>query len=211
MVFSYYGTILMITRIFTDTNDSSNQTGHATFNYEAITISASSEIIGLTIAILAVNRIGRISPAVSSFLMGGTFAVVLAFSASSKPIWFLTVIAFGARCVEMAGSSILWISTAEILPTELRSTGHGSSNAIGRIGGILAPFLIQSNISLLTVSVCMFGIHSVTALGMSLLPETKNLEVGEISLHGHETAEVCANERTSVLQNKTVLTYSTVR
>jgi OCT family organic cation transporter-like MFS transporter 4/5 len=38
-----------------------------------------------------------------------------------------------------ASFAILFVYTAEMFPTEIRSTAVGSSSTCGRIGGILAP------------------------------------------------------------------------
>ena len=45
----------------------------------------------------------------------------------------------------MTGSCVSWVSTAEILTTEVRTTGHSAANAIARIGAIFSPFVIEGS------------------------------------------------------------------
>mmetsp|Transcript_2141 Transcript_2141/g.3869 ORF Transcript_2141/g.3869 Transcript_2141/m.3869 type:complete len:506 (-) Transcript_2141:553-2070(-) len=134
MEFSYYGTILIVTRVFMndgrgDMNDYDDDDGgnHAAveFEYGSIFISSSAELLGLTFVIYTVDRIGRILPATCFFFLGGVFCLMLTVAAeTSQPIAVLTLIAFCAKGVEMGSSCLLWVSTAELLPTEIRSTGN---------------------------------------------------------------------------------------
>lgn len=197
MGISYYGAIMIVTRVFVTEDDTDDNNGHITFNYRSIGISCSAEIIGLTLVVLAVNRIGRIYPAVSFFGLGGVFSAVLSLSTSSQPVWLLTFVAFCTKCVEMGSSCLLWVITVEILPTELRSTGHGSSNAIGKLGGALCPFLIEGDIPFWIVGMIMFIVHFITAFCVCHLPETKSLEMGQINLSNekkNDAKDIMINE-----------------
>lgn len=43
------------------------------------------------------------------------------------------------------------MSTAEILTTEIRSTGKSAANAVARIGGVFSHFLIRRDTPFLTI------------------------------------------------------------
>jgi hypothetical protein len=73
------------------------------------------------------------------------------------------------------------VSTAEVLTTEVRTTGHSAANAVARIGSIIAPFLIVGHSSLTKKGLVMLAIHAITVICVSQLPETKGSHMGRIS------------------------------
>ena len=121
MAFGYYGTIMIITRVFED--DSHADNGDPMFNFKSIVISSSAELLGLTVVILTVERVGRIRPQVICFFLGGVFSLILSISASSGSVILLTAISFCAKSVEGGASCLLWVTTAESLTTDIRATG----------------------------------------------------------------------------------------
>ena len=95
----------------------------------------------------------------------------------------------------MAATSITWLHTSELLPTEIRATGHGLANAAGRIGGITSPFIISESTSLRTIGIVMFLISSTTAILSRCLPETVGKALGDFS--SDSETKTIANELTS--------------
>lgn len=182
----YYGTILAVTRIFDEDamNSAQNQDGEEPhFNYRAIFISASAELFGLIIVIHTVDSLGRIPSQVMSYIFGGvclfTLSMVSTVTSSSA---LLTILSFLARAFEMMGSCVTWISTAEILTTDIRTTGHSAANAMGRTGAFVSPYLVGTNNSMQTVGSIMLMIHLLTAYFAYNLPETRGREIGHTSL-----------------------------
>jgi uncharacterized membrane protein (DUF4010 family) len=123
MAFGYYGTILAVTRVFSE--EAQDENGRLTFNYEAIFISSAAEFVGLTVVVLAVDKVGRVWPMTLNFVLGGTFVLILSLLADSgsESDFLLTSTAFMGRAVEMGASCLLWVTTAEVLSTEIRTTG----------------------------------------------------------------------------------------
>ena len=78
----------------------------------------------------------------------------------------------------MGASCTTWVSTSEVLPTEIRTTGHGFANAMGRIGGFLSPFIISEGNSLRTIGLVMMFVSLVTTWLASQLPETMGKALG---------------------------------
>ena len=82
---AYYGSILSITKIFDDetkqnatlalsangTTIASTMTETTNFDYSAIFISSSAELLGTTFVILLVDRVGRIPSQVVSYALAG--------------------------------------------------------------------------------------------------------------------------------------------
>mmetsp|Transcript_24391 Transcript_24391/g.44054 ORF Transcript_24391/g.44054 Transcript_24391/m.44054 type:complete len:518 (-) Transcript_24391:34-1587(-) len=179
----YYGTVLAVTRIFdADADEGADaQDGTPTFDYQAIFISASAEILGLFVVIQTVDSVGRIPTQAMSYIFGGIFLFSLAMSAGTASNNLLTVLAFCARAFEMMGSCVTWVSTAEILPTEIRSTGHSAANAMGRTGAFMSPYLVGTNVPIKFVGAAMLAIHLLTACCAWHLPESKGKDLGHVT------------------------------
>lgn len=180
--FGYYGTIMAITKIFDKDKDADgNEIETYNFDYAAIFVSSSAELVGTTFAISAVDVYGRIPLQVVSYAMAGiavcTLCILAAHDASRD-----VLIAFGflARIFEMSGSCVSWVSTAEILTTEVRTTGHSAANAVARIGALVSPFVVQGDMPLITMGLIMLAIHGVTVICISQLPETKGSHMGGV-------------------------------
>ena len=76
------------------------------------------------------------------------------------------------------GSCVTWVSTAEVLATEIRTTGHSAANAVARTGGFFSPYLVGGKLPLPTVGIIMLVIHLFTAFCASRLPETRGKRLG---------------------------------
>jgi len=178
--FGYYGIILTITRVFEDDSNNSN-TNVPEFDFVAIFISCSAELVGLFLVINTVDRLGRVQSQVWSYLLAGMFVFLLSnFSLNNDSLSrvFLTFFAFMARSFEMGASCMTWVCTAEVLSTEIRTTGHSAANALARVGGFICPYLIGSDVSLATIGWVMLGIHIGVTICSFHLPETKGLALG---------------------------------
>ena len=136
LAFMYYGAIRAVSIVFSKYNDN-NKNGFD-FDYVAILIASSAEIVGLTLAILLVDRIGRVSSQIWTYSLGGLCLLLLGFldySMGKDAIdgndrgelqrQYLIGLAFLSRMFIMGATSITWLHTAEILPTRFRATGHG--------------------------------------------------------------------------------------
>jgi MFS family permease len=181
--FGYYGTIMVITEIFDREDDNGqNNTNTYDFDYGAIFLSSSAELIGTTFAISTIDSLGRIPLQVVSYTMAGISVCALCILADrDTPRDTLIVFSFVARIFEMCGSCVTWVMTAEVLTTEVRTTGHSAANAVARIGSIIAPFLIVGNSSLTEKGLVMLAIHAMTVICVARLPETKGSHMGRNS------------------------------
>lgn len=188
--FCYYGTVIAITRIFdADDGDVDENGDAANFDYSAIFISSSAEVLGLALVIYAVDTIGRIPSQVISYACGGICLFILSFWSESGDRYVLIGLAFLTRIFEMSASCVTWISTTEVLSTEIRSTGHSAANAVARVGGFLCPYLVAGNLSLPIVGGVMLFVHMFTALAASKLPETKGVAMGKASSSNDEFSD----------------------
>ncbi len=189
--FSFYGTMMTVTRVFDnyDVYDEDDEAqyyaeaaGEDEFDYAAIFLSSASELIGTTLAIKLVESAGRIKTLVGSCVIGaiGTFAMCALDVTNLR--WALISCALVARAAQMSMACTAWIVTAELLSTEILSTGHSAVNAIARLGAFFSPYLVDGNFSLLEIGIVLFSIQMVTALSSSTLLETKGVELGKAIL-----------------------------
>ena len=185
LAFLYYGVIFAVSMVFSEhqVEDDFGHGGHYEFDYSAILISASSEVVGLIIVLMTIDKWGRIATQTVTYIGGGTSCLLLGCLASvdaSRNV--LIFLAFLARMFMMGGSCTTWVSTTEILPTEIRATGHSAANALARIGGFLCPYIISEGTSLRAIGVFIFAVSMVTGLISWLLPETQGKAIGEAQL-----------------------------
>ena len=162
--------------------------GQYSFDYGAILASACSEIAGTTLVYLLIDRIGRVPLQVFSYLGGGMFVFFLCLLGTREDVGdgveqnssrlVLIVIAFLARMCFMGGSCTTWVSTAEILSTEIRTTGHSSANAVARLSGAMSPFLVTSETPLDVVGGILLVISALAAFASWNLPETMGKALG---------------------------------
>jgi MFS family permease len=177
--FGYYGTLLAITKVFDRENEASSESDSYSFDYGAIFLSSSAELVGTTLVILVVDRIGRIPSQVISYTLAGTSVCLLCTLASMGSSRTLLVgLSFLARVFEMGGTCVTWVSTAEILDTEIRSTGHSTANAMARLGAFFCPFLVEGGTPLARIGLIMLVVHAFTVVCVSKLPETKGKGMG---------------------------------
>lgn len=187
--FAYYGTIIAVTLVFASTDeDSGDQNGSGqdltrySFDYGAIMTSASAEIAGLTIVILLIDRVGRIPSQVGFYVAGGLSVFGLCFLAGrvSSSRTSLVVAAFLARMFYMGATCVTWVSTAEILTTEVRATGHSAANAIARIGGSASPYVVAASTPFTVIGSVMLAISLLASWALWHLPETKGKSMGGV-------------------------------
>lgn len=191
LAFLYYGAILAVSLVFTEVNDDDNaEDGVYDFDYQAIFISASSEIVGLVVVLMLIDRWGRIPTQTFTYIMGGVCCLFLGYAAhfdASRTV--LVILAFVARMAMMGATCTTWVSTSEILTTDIRATGHGYANAMSRIGGFICPYVISANNSLNNIGLFLFLVSCVAAAVVWQLPETSGHSLGADQEHGKSAEE----------------------
>ena len=184
--FLYYAGVLVITRVFS--TSTSHGTGYQ-FNFAAIFTSSTAELVGTFVVIAAVDTVGRIQTQAWSWIVDGIAMASLCMIAETNHLqnetgdsttYLLVALAYVVRICGMTGSSALWISTAEIMTTSVRTTGHSVVYATGRIGGFLCPLVVKTTVplSIVALVVSLFGFG--TAVSVWSLPETTGKALGKV-------------------------------
>jgi len=184
--FLYYGTVIAVTLAFFKSDDTANKddnnngkTHSYEFDYFPIILSSSAEVAGVTLVLFTVDRFGRINCLSLYFLLGGLSVLGLCgLEKATVGDESKMLLAFLARFFVYSGSNIVWILTAELLTTEIRTTGHSAANAVARVGAFLAPFLVQPTENPIHIGIIMFlaSLFSVTCARH--LPETVGQPLG---------------------------------
>jgi len=180
LAFLYYGVIIAVSIVFTVHEVAENGEGSYDFDYSAIFISASAEIFGLLVVLFTIDRYGRIPTQTTAYLMGGGSCLLLTLAAAAdSPRYLLLILAFMSRMAMMGSSCTTWVSTSEILSTEIRATGHGAANAVARLGGFFCPYIISDHTPIHWIGIFIFTVSVVTASVSWFLPETAGQSLGE--------------------------------
>ncbi|XP_023323116.1 organic cation transporter protein isoform X2 [Eurytemora carolleeae] len=129
------------------------------------------EIPAYILAIFVLLRYGRRFPYCISMILSGLS--LLCISLVPQGNWCVMMLAlFGKTCITFAFAT-LFIYSTEIFPTVIRTGAIGSASFIGRLGGILAPWVGGLSSVHPYLPVWIFGINAVFAgLWAFSLPET---------------------------------------
>lgn len=184
--FSFYGTILTMTRIFD--YESAEYYYYADedapdFDYFALFLSSAAEIFGTAASIVFIDKIGRIKSLVLFFILGGLSVFSLcAVDGFTEDRWAVISFALIARAAEMGAACVTWVVTVELLSTEILSTGHSAVNFAAKFGAFLTPFLVEGDVSIVTIGAVLLVVNLAAAFMSSTLLETHGIEIGKAVL-----------------------------
>ncbi|KAK8584673.1 hypothetical protein V6N13_138627 [Hibiscus sabdariffa] len=156
--FTYYGLVLLTTELNTGRN---RCVGHKAetkkvedVDYKDVFITTFAEFPGLIIVAVTVDRVGRRLSMAVLFFTCCILVFPLLFQQSDR---VTTGLLFGSRVCITATFTTLFIYAPEIYPTAVRSTGFGSASSMGRIGGMICPYVAVALVQ---------GCHQTAAIGM---------------------------------------------
>ncbi|HEV2251256.1 MAG TPA: MFS transporter [Candidatus Limnocylindria bacterium] len=145
-------------------------------------ISSLAQVPGYFSAAWLVERVGR-RPTLVAYLVGSAIAAYLFGNsgAGNDAVVFAALLSF----FNLGAWGVVYTLSPELYPTALRGTGSGAAAAVGRIGGIIGPFLTPT----LTASVgqsgtfgLFMGLLLLTAVAVGLLgEETRGKSLEEIA------------------------------
>jgi Sugar (and other) transporter len=170
--FLEHGSVSMAVNVFS--NDDREQ------EYQAI-FTAASECLGLFVVLRVVDWWGRSATQCICYAISGVLCLALAlfedYNPSINPNLLLALV-FLAHLFVHSGTITTWIATTEVLATTVRTTGHGTSHAMTRIGGAFSTYVLARVYSTPTVGLILFVTALWTASAASKLPETKVKDMG---------------------------------
>ncbi|XP_046363834.2 organic cation transporter protein-like [Haliotis rufescens] len=160
-----------------------NLSGDIYLNY---TISSAVETMSYVACVLLLDRVGRKLLHCTSMFVGGLACVAVLFPVIYlAPSWVTILLSMIGKFGASAAFAIIYVFSAELLPTVVRNSGVGASSTCGKIGGMLSPYIADLGLLIggdlkVALPLIVFGGLSVAAGGLSLiLPETLNTTLPE--------------------------------
>ncbi len=127
-----------------------------------------AQLPGYLSAAWLIDRVGRRPVLVGYLLLSGVFALLLGRAGSVAEILvYGSLLSF----FNLGAWGSIYAYTPELFPTALRASGAGLAAAVGRVGGILAPYLTGALLARLgfTGVLGMHGLFLLLAGAMALL------------------------------------------
>ena len=181
------------------------------FDFAAIIITASSEIFGVVAVVSTIDTIGRVPSqtvayriaGIATFIMGIVYVIWINNADNSNNYYRYSLIGFAfiARMAMMSANCTTWLSTSEMLTTDIRSTGHGAANAMLRLGGLVSPYLITEGNSMVVIGVLVLVISLATAECANRLPETAGKSMGDITSTTPKTTTTTPKDKVKVMND----------
>nr|XP_055047045.1 putative transporter SVOPL [Misgurnus anguillicaudatus]XP_055047046.1 putative transporter SVOPL [Misgurnus anguillicaudatus] len=138
-------------------------------DYQTLLISSLGEVALIPLNIGLLNIFGR-KPSMAILLMLAALFFMLINICTT--MFGFTVLLFLLRSVVAMNFNVVYIYTAEVYPTSVRSIGMGFCTSFSRIGGMIAPFIAQVLMSRSVVlALTPFAVACfICAGGIALLP-----------------------------------------
>ncbi|RWS23709.1 organic cation transporter protein-like protein [Leptotrombidium deliense] len=143
-------------------------------------IYALAELASSVFLYFAFKKCGRKSLFVSLMLGAAvTCFAIIPFLFNDSFILYRVVIAMVGKFCITSSYRLIYIQTAEIIPTSVRQIGVGSCSVAARVGSVIAPFVKElSEHTHSSVTISFFGtLGIVNAVLALILPETKGVEI----------------------------------
>jgi MFS transporter, PHS family, inorganic phosphate transporter len=191
--FAYYGNTISSPEILKLLNP------HATLLHNTLiqlAIFAVFAVPGYFVAIALLDRSGRKSIQLLGFgLMGLMFLLIGIIPSVAANAWpFLILYGVSYFFTEYGPNTTTFIYPAEIFPVEVRTTGHGISAGLGKMGAFagayLFPDMLASSMGIRGAEI-VAGVVSVAGLALTffLLPEPKGKSLEELTSDAYATVE----------------------
>jgi len=176
VVLTYYGIFLWIPSILAARGLSEVRSNEFFF------LSTLAQVPGYFSAAWLVERWGR-KPTLVAYLLGTAVAAFMFGNADAGTgafVWAALLSFFN-----LGAWGVVYTLSPELYPTALRATGAGTAAAVGRIGGIIGPFLTSTlavSLGQSGVFALFMGLLLLTALAVALLTEeTRGRSLEEIA------------------------------
>lgn len=154
-------------------------------------------VAGFVIAILLVDRVGRLPLQKVGFIGCACGLIVLGIASSvdpTNPPMALVIIGFALfnLLINAGPNSTTFLIPAEVYPTRLRATGHGFAASMGKTGAALGVFVLPILESAWGTAVMVFIMAGVGLLGFAVTQifgvETRGKEIAKSRAEGFPTA-----------------------
>eukprot|EP00092_Neocalanus_flemingeri_P029516 GFUD01032052.1.p1 GENE.GFUD01032052.1~~GFUD01032052.1.p1 ORF type:complete len:317 (-),score=69.35 GFUD01032052.1:68-1018(-) len=124
--------------------------------------------------LLVLDRLGRKPVLGLSQILAGVTCIGAGLITSESLRWLQITLALVGKFGATASFAVVFVYTAEMFPTEIRSSAVGASSLCGRVGGILAPQIASLSSVWLPLPLLIMGSGALIGgvLVFMFLPET---------------------------------------
>lgn len=112
------------------------------------------ETLATIVSIIIVNKITRRFSLSLVLIITASLCFILAF-VNKQPVASVYVLNLAKLSISTL-SSIVYVTTTELFPTNLRQTGFGLTSTLGSMGAVIAPFLRTELVNMIGMSNVMF-------------------------------------------------------
>ncbi|RZC05036.1 organic cation transporter protein [Asbolus verrucosus] len=156
--------------------NSTSMSGNKYINFALVSL---VEIPGYTLAWVSIQKVGRRLSLVGSLLLCGLTCTLTLFVPADMT-WGVIVLFLTGKLGVTSAFGVVYVHTAEMLPTIIRSGGVGSASTMARFGALLAPFVPLLGNYVEPLPMLLFGGVAVAAGMLALkLPETLGIKLPE--------------------------------
>ena len=197
---AYYGTTISSPLVLKALNSHANLITNMTYTLIIFVVAA---LPGYIVAALTIDRLGRKWIQVVGFgMMTLAYGLIALFPAiSSITVAFLLVYGLSYFFTEFGPNVTTFVYPAEIFPVMVRTTAHGISAALGKVGAFIGAFAFPFLLSTYHLPGAMAAAAVVSLIGLVLtaftLPEPNQRSLEEIS--DEHTVRAAHQERELVL------------
>lgn len=153
-------------------------------------------VIGFVLAIILVERVGRVPLQLAGFAMMTVALCLLAVAEqlpgggdAHLPLVFVGFALFNTF-MNLGPNATTFTLPAEVFPSDVRAAGHGFAAGCGKLGAALGTFLFPVLLNAVGTSALLYGVAATNALGLlvtwSFRIETRGRSLDELS--GAESA-----------------------
>lgn len=149
-------------------------------------------LLGCVIALLGVNRMGRRTLVIHSFVWSGLALLLLGIFPHAPSGVIMTL--FALYAIIIGGTQILqWIYPNELFPTEVRGSAVGLASSVSRIGAAVGTYLVPLALTSWGIGGTMIAAAAISLVGalVSVLwaPETRGMALHEAAALPTRTGE----------------------
>lgn len=143
-------------------------------------------VVGFLLAVLLVDRVGRIPLQLAGFAM---MALALCLLASSNHlVWIAVGFAMFNLFMNLGPNATTFALPAEVFPAEIRAAGHGFAAGCAKLGAALGTFLFPLLLDDIGTSALLYGVAGTSLLAFAVTAAFR------IEPRGRPLAEVSGGE-----------------
>jgi MFS family permease len=196
--YAYYGNTLSLPVILKSVDPGADLAAKLTWSLAMFVVFA---VPGYALAIWWMDRIGHRRLQLVGFgVLGAAFFLLAAVPVLTASVGaFIAIFGLSYLFVEFGPNTTTFVLPSEIFPVSARTTGHGISAGVGKLGAFLGVFVVpalETRLGLRPMLAIAAGSAVVGILLTRLLPEAARRGLEELSGDDGSTAIIVVDEQT---------------